>query len=309
MLMLIVFVGQVAAQNTLHGRVVDSTGARIPGIEILVKESKAGLVRTTLTDETGAYSVPGLPDGVYVIPTELPGFAPTRQQVDLGPNTSNPLDFNLTTILSVIPVSECPGRDCGISSNSSPPDPALIAAAIRKTQEAKAERLVGSMWEFSMQPLGMARGDGRIPPNEVRRREIAKQLHELGENAVPALSVALRDPDVLMRRNAALVLAGFDSTTALADLIDALQDADSLVRAWSAQAIGAIGPAAKPAVPALIELLKHGDEAARNSSCIGLRNIGPAASEALPALREALNDPSKDVRGFAQQAIDKIQRP
>jgi HEAT repeat protein len=40
-----------------------------------------------------------------------------------------------------------------------------------------------------------------------------------------------------------------------------------------------------------------------------LGSIGPAAKDALPALREALNDPSKDVRLFAQKAIEKIQKP
>jgi HEAT repeat protein len=129
------------------------------------------------------------------------------------------------------------------------------------------------------------------------------------------------DPDVEFRRNVALalgVLSGgwwsfgnerrkVDISAALPALIAALNDADSLVRAWAAQDIGNIGPNAAVAVPALITLLSSGDEAARNSACIALRGIGPAAASALPALRAALSDPSGDLRLFADRAIKSIE--
>jgi len=84
-------------------------------------------------------------------------------------------------------------------------------------------------------------------------------------------------------------------------------DEDTSVRAWSAQAIGEIGLDAAPAVPALIVLLADPDEGSRNSACIALYGIGPAARDALPALRKALEDPSVDVRRFAQRAVERIQ--
>lgn len=95
---------------------------------------------------------------------------------------------------------------------------------------------------------------------------------------------------------------------ALPALMQALDDRDGDVRAWAAQTIGEIGPEAKVAVSLLLTLLRNGDEGSRNSSCIALGKIGPAAKDALPALRQALNDPSNDVRRFAEQAIENIQK-
>jgi len=63
----------------------------------------------------------------------------------------------------------------------------------------------------------------------------------------------------------------------------------------------------KDAVPALLKLIHDSDEGPRNTSCMALGDIGPEARDALPALRNALNDPNKDVRRFAKQAIEKIQ--
>jgi HEAT repeat protein len=162
---------------------------------------------------------------------------------------------------------------------------------------------------------------GKPTPLELRRREVYRALLERGNSVLPALERGLRDPDVAMRRSVAatlnvLALGYFyadgqhklDILPSLSVLIGALQDEDSYVRAWTAQAIGTIGPAAAPAVPALIALLVNGDEGAHISACIGLRGIGPAAKDALPALRQALSDPSEDLRRFAQLAIERIER-
>ena len=100
--------------------------------------------------------------------------------------------------------------------------------------------------------------------------------------------------------------APMDVTPALVALTDGLRDPDSDVRAWSAQAIGHVGPTAASAVPQLIELL-NADEGARNSAGIALRKIGPGAAAALPSLRRALSDPSEDVRRFAELAIEAIE--
>ena len=157
-------------------------------------------------------------------------------------------------------------------------------------------------------------------PSEIKRRKLYGQLRALGNEAVYALSSGLQDEDVNMRKNAALCLnelsgGWFDNSRprldirlGLSTLINALKDNDGSVRAWSAQAIGNIGPEAVQAVPFLIELLKSVDEGSRNSACIGLKGIGPAAKHALPALQNALNDPSSDVRKFSRWAIAYIDK-
>ena len=52
----------------------------------------------------------------------------------------------------------------------------------------------------------------------------------------------------------------------------------------------ALGPTAKPAVPALIRLLKHDDVEVRSTAAYCLGVIGPSADEAVAALTECLSD-------------------
>jgi HEAT repeat protein len=166
--------------------------------------------------------------------------------------------------------------------------------------------------------VGLAGQPLPIPESEIIRDAAYRELHRLGPAAVTVLARAYHDPDEQLRRNVALallVLSGgiwpgldkVDVSLALPELTAALGDVDPDVRAWSAQAIGMIGPAARPAVSALIRLLDSADEGSRNSACIALRGVGPAAGNALPALRRALSDRSTDVRKFARRAILAIE--
>jgi hypothetical protein len=162
----------------------------------------------------------------------------------------------------------------------------------------------------------------RPSDDERRRRSIYEELLDWGPKSIPPLITALKDPDVRLRRNVALAFevlnggwwpfecgpATLDTREALPALIATLGDSDPDVRAWTAQALGGIGPPAAEAVPALTELLKNENEGSRNSACIALGQIGPAAKAALPALRVALTDKSQDVRRFAAVAIERIER-
>jgi HEAT repeat protein len=134
------------------------------------------------------------------------------------------------------------------------------------------------------------------------------------------LARTLSDADVQMRRNGAVLLidlgGGYSAEArpkvntlgAMPALIRATQDADPDVRAWAATALAEIGPPARPAVPALVRLVRGPDEGPKNAACLALGRIGPAAADAIPVLREAMRDPSPDVRGFAERAIQQIQR-
>jgi len=191
---------------------------------------------------------------------------------------------------------------------------------LTKPVQSDADTLVNDLRDLPTPLPATPRSDGSISPAEQQRRRLYEGLLRLGPSGVLALSRALRNEDVQLRKNAALalnVLAGgwydrswpkLDIKAALPALVAALQDSDSSVRAWSAQAIGDIGADAATAVPDLISLLSNGDEGSRNSACIALRFIGPAAKQALPDLKKALSDPSKDVRRFAALAIENIER-
>ena len=70
-------VGTAAAQRTtgsIGGTVLDESGAVLPGVDISVTSEGTGVVRNTLSNESGIFAVPGLIPGVYTLSIEMPGF-------------------------------------------------------------------------------------------------------------------------------------------------------------------------------------------------------------------------------------------
>lgn len=197
---------------------------------------------------------------------------------------------------------------------------AATSANVDSPSQREAAAIIQQLRDFPDVLPGMVRSNLTIDPLEKRRGELYERLRRLGDDALPALSRGLSDPDVRIKRNVALVLnvlavkryqqsgPALNIRPYLSALIAALKDPDASVRARSAQAIGLIGNDAARAIPALLTLLKDSDEGSRIGACIALRGIGPAAKHALPALRRALNDPSKDVRQFARHAIERIEQ-
>ena len=182
------------------------------------------------------------------------------------------------------------------------------------------DELVQSLRQFRAALPPSVPSNGVLAPSEQLRREIYDRLWSLGAAALPALCRGLADSDVQVRRNVALFLgvAGGDwydprrprlpIDECVPFLVRALADSDDRVRGLAAQAVGTTGAAGVSAVPVLIGLLRSSSEGDRNTACIGLAGIGVAAKDALPALKKALSDPSADVRGFAQRAIERIER-
>ena len=65
-----------AATGTLHGHILDQTGALIPGAQVTVATAAGKNVGSTTADAAGGYQIPGLPAGSYVIDASYSGFAP-----------------------------------------------------------------------------------------------------------------------------------------------------------------------------------------------------------------------------------------
>lgn len=59
---------------SLQGTVTDPTGAAVPGATVTVKSNETNATRHATTTDTGAYSIPSLPPGLYTITTEKQGF-------------------------------------------------------------------------------------------------------------------------------------------------------------------------------------------------------------------------------------------
>src|SRR5579862_6910644 len=62
------------ATAAISGTVRDSSGGVLPGVTITATQQDTGIVRTTVSNETGAYSLPNLPLGPYRVEAELAGF-------------------------------------------------------------------------------------------------------------------------------------------------------------------------------------------------------------------------------------------
>ena len=83
----------VFAQTTggLVGKVIDTTGAALPGVTVEARSPAVQGTRTTITDVTGDYRVALLPPGEYSVDFKLDGFAPTVRKtvvVALGKDTT-----------------------------------------------------------------------------------------------------------------------------------------------------------------------------------------------------------------------------
>jgi predicted alpha-1,2-mannosidase len=128
---------------------------------------------------------------------------------------------------------------------------------------------------------------------------------------VAELTAALADPDPVVRGLAAVALrdAGPRASSALPKLIAELKDSDENVRLMTAQAIAAQGGAAVSAVPALIEACGVRGEHVhvQRSLAVALGAIGPAAKPALPVLEELAKIPR--VETYAVAAMESIRGP
>jgi hypothetical protein len=58
----------------LSGRVIDQSGAVLPGVTVTVNQTDTGLTRSVTTGTDGAYVVPNLPTGPYRLEATLQGF-------------------------------------------------------------------------------------------------------------------------------------------------------------------------------------------------------------------------------------------
>jgi outer membrane receptor protein involved in Fe transport len=64
-------------RGTILGTIMDSSGAAIPGAQVVIKNQGTGQARTTVTGEAGTYTVPELPIGQYSVTASKEGFEST----------------------------------------------------------------------------------------------------------------------------------------------------------------------------------------------------------------------------------------
>jgi Carboxypeptidase regulatory-like domain len=93
------------AQGTaqISGTVKDQTGAVLPGADVTATQTDTGVMRTTISNETGFYVLPNLPIGPYRLEVALPGFRTFVQTGIVLQVSANPV---VNAVLEVGQVTE-----------------------------------------------------------------------------------------------------------------------------------------------------------------------------------------------------------
>lgn len=82
-LLLAAFIFPVACQANLRGKVLDPTGAVIPGARIALYRPDGALVARTTADDAGVFAFSGLAPGSYELAVDFPGMQQARRAVTI----------------------------------------------------------------------------------------------------------------------------------------------------------------------------------------------------------------------------------
>ncbi len=216
----------------------------------------------------------------------------------------------------------------------------LLSKLRERDQEVRQSAIqeLGNMGADGVTALALAianSGPGGDTP--IFWRDAASALQNLGPEAIPALTKAMRHDNYQVKTFAAVGL-GKVGAPAIPALTVALKDRDKNVRSRAAFAFSVMGPQAEPAIPVLKEALRDwnaGDEAAaalgkigpkgvailltalrdeRRGVCdaalggLGIQGVvlGPKAKEAVSVLIEALGDSYEPRRRRAAVVLGKL---
>jgi HEAT repeat protein len=147
----------------------------------------------------------------------------------------------------------------------------------------------------------LAELDLASPASGARALEAEHAVRAMGTNCFPRLFKLVTKEEPLWRRlalwvNGAQSFFRFPVTST------------SLVRARAIEGYAVLGPAAKDAIPELVHVLdSSASPQVRSDVATALGRIGLAAQPAIPALMRAAQDSSPDLRRSARFAIANIQ--
>jgi HEAT repeat protein len=152
--------------------------------------------------------------------------------------------------------------------------------------------------------------------NEDVRTQAAQTLSAIGvaaRGAFPAVLDAVRDrsnPDRSSAVTALLSIVSPDDPMLVPVLAEVLETADYSARVNAALALGRMGEAASPALPALLKALQRKVDGALWIDVLRTTaNLGQAAAEALPILKAVLDSEEHPfVRQEILAAIQKIEQ-
>jgi len=113
--------------GTLEGSVSDSSGGRIPGARIVVREVETHQAREVSAGEDGSFRIPGMPPGTYEVSATQPGFGRYRHKGVILPLGS-------TVHLDIVLASESVTTQVTVTAQPPAIDPAQtsVSSAVDK---------------------------------------------------------------------------------------------------------------------------------------------------------------------------------
>lgn len=172
------------------------------------------------------------------------------------------------------------------------PDRTFAGYAIARMAPAAAPVLVTAL-------------DDRDPRIRLAIIGAIRTMQPVPADALPAIAGRLGDADAEVRAQAADTLGRFGAA-AVAALLPACDDPEPRVRASTASAFRAIGPAAREAAPALRAHLTDAAPTVRLNAAAALGAVGADDAATIAALARALDDSDHTVRWGAAQALGRL---
>lgn len=175
-----------------------------------------------------------------------------------------------------------------------------LLAELTSGDEARAEAAAGRLAEQGPAAIAVL-----LPLFEAgdadRRWWAVRALAGIPTIDISIFERALRDPSAEVRQAGALALIQNPGQAALAGLIRALGDPDSLVATLSAKSLVALG---SPAVPALIETVEGGAQPARIHALQALAEIRDP--RAIPVMMKVMDEGSAALQYWAEEGLGRL---
>jgi Carboxypeptidase regulatory-like domain len=214
-LLLLIAVTAVEGQTgRITGRVLDNSGAPIPGVTITVVVGRQP--RSTVTDDEGRFSIP-VPSGVYTVTAEMRGFATFRQpnvRVVQGQSASLTISID-TPILTAPPPPPTGGRRAPPPEPPPPPPPPPLPPPLPSNPPSESKTSFWNSWVVDTQSPSTTTNDPlKVGGSYIIAFDISPYMYEaIAAGAAstvpdPALGDALRRAARVLKVRVQAVLGG-----------------------------------------------------------------------------------------------------
>lgn len=165
---------------------------------------------------------------------------------------------------------------------------AVLLKAAAECGTVQREKAIASLGKIGPAAVGSIPGLLRV---KYSAESVSAAIQQMGQEVLPALSGELKDADPVVRARAAKAMGGM-GPAAIPFLAKAVrQDGDDSVQLAAAEALGQIGAPAEPILPAMSLLLEHPQPMTRILAAKAFVRVGPASVPWLAKLLSRERDP------------------